>query len=236
MSRREIVALAGPVCILSLVLVNFVVAQTGSSKSKTKSKGATGTGVRALDARVQELQEGLLRDATDISKGYEDAGEYDRAKFLLEVLHKLDPKLPGLKDKIDKLTEKSLDSSEFEIDMDVSRGWTPAVAMLQKDRLVRIEATGDYKFVATLPVTADGLATSDNGVDVYPGAPVGALIGIIVNAETNKPGKPFEVRAKKDWTPPQAGYLQLKVNVPAGHKCTGKLKIKISGASKVAGT
>lgn len=234
MSRREIVALVGPVCILSLVLVNFVVAQSGNSKAKPKTKATTGTGVRALDARVQDLQEGLLRDASEIAKGYEDAGEYDRAKLLLEVLQKLNPKLPGLKDKIDQLTEKSLDSSEFDIEMDVSKGWTPAVAMLQKDRLVRIEATGDYKFVATLPITADGFPTSDNGVDVFPGAPVGALIGIIVNAETNKPGKPFEVRAKKEWSPPQAGYLQLKINVPNGHKCTGKLKINISGASKVA--
>lgn len=233
MSRREIVALTGPVCILCLVLVNFVVAQTSKAKAKPKTTG--GTGVRALDARVQDLQENLLRDATDIAKGYEDAGEFDRAKFLLEVLQKLDPKLPGLKDKIDMLTEKSLDSSEFEVDMDVSKGWTPAVAMLQKDRLVRVEATGDYKFVATLPVTADGFATGDNGVDVYGGAPLGALIGIIVNAETNKPGKPFELRSKKDWTPKEAGYLQLKVNVPAGHKCTGRLKVKISGASKVAG-
>ncbi len=235
MSRREVVACFGPVCILCVMLVNFVVAQTGASKTKAKPKVTGGTGVRALDVRVQDLQENLLRDASEIAKGYEDAGEYDRAKFLLEVLHKLDPKLPGLKDKIDKLTEKSLDSSEFEIEMDVSKGWTSAVAMLQKDRLVRVEATGDYKFIATLPVTAEGFPTSDNGIDLYPGAPLGALIGVIVNSETNKPGKPFEVRAKKDWNAPQSGYLQLKVNVPNGHKCTGRLKVKISGAGKVPG-
>lgn len=235
MSRRQIVAFFGPVCILCVMLVNFVVAQTGTGKAKAKPKTTGGTGIRALDARTQELQENLYRDASDIAKGYEDAGEYDRAKLLLEVLHKLDPKLPGLKDKIDKLTEKSLDSSEFEVEMDVSKGWTNAVAMMQKDRLVRIEASGDYKFVATLPVTADGFPVSDNGADIYPGAPVGALIGVIVNAETNKPGKPFEVRSKKDWTAKEAGYLQLKVNVPSGHKCTGRLKVKISGAGKVPG-
>lgn len=235
MLRRQLVGLAGLLCLITLVLVDFGVAQTGASKSKTKTKSAGGTGVRALDARVQDLQETLLRDATDIAKGYEDAGEYDRAKFLLEVLHKLDPKMPGLKDKIDQLTEKSLDSSEFDIEMDVSKGWTQAVAMVQKDRLVRVEASGEYKFVTTLPATADGFPVSDNGVDVYPGAPVGALIGIIVNAETNKPGKPFEIRSKKDWTPQQPGYLQLKVNVPNGHKCTGRLKVKISGAAKVPG-
>jgi hypothetical protein len=233
MSRRELIALCGPVCILSVVLVNFVTAQTAKAKAKTKTAG--GTSVRALDTRVQDLQANLLKDATEISKGYEDAGEYERAKLLLEVLQKLDPKLPGLKDKIEQLTEKSLDSSEFEIEMDVSKGWTQAIALIQKDRLVRIEASGDYKFIATLPATAEGLPTSDNGADVYPGAPVGALIGVIVNAETNKPGKPFEIRSKKDWTPKEAGYLQLKVNLPNGHKSTGRLKIKVSGAAKVPG-
>lgn len=216
---------------IGLSLVTWCAAQTGS-KSKSKGKSTGAGAVRQLDQRAQEMQERIVKDAADIAKGYEDAGEYDRAKWLLEVLAKLDPKLPGLQAKIDQLQDKSLDSSEFEYEMDVSKGWTPAVGMIFKDRTARIEAAGDYTFSVTLPVTADGLATSDTGTDLVGGVPVGALIGVIVNPETKKPGKPFEIKAKREWTPRETGYLQLKVNVPNGHKCTGKLSLKLGGIAK----
>lgn len=207
--------------------------QTGAAKSKSsKSKGST-PNVRQLDTRVQEMQAQLLKDATDIAKGYEDAGEYDRAKWLLEVLEKLDPKLPGLQAKIDQLKEKSLESSEFEYEMDVSKGWTPAVGMVFKDRIARVEAAGEYQFVTSLTVTPEGLPASDTGTDLVGGVPVGALIGIIVNPENRKPGKPFEIKSKREWTPRETGLLQLKVNVPNGHKCTGKLTIKLGGIAKL---
>jgi hypothetical protein len=222
------------VAVIGLVGLGLGVATAQTGKSKPKSKITVGaSGVKQLDQRVVEMQEQLLKDAGEISKGYEDAGEYERAKWLLEVLQKLDPKLPGLKEKIDQLTEKSLDSSEFEAEVDVGRGWTPALAMVQKDRLIRIEATGEYKVVLSGSSTADGVPTNENGSDLLPGIPYGALAGVLINAETNKPGKPFEVKAKREWTSKEAGFLQLKVNLPNGHKSTGKLKVSIGGATKV---
>ncbi|OYW15887.1 MAG: hypothetical protein B7Z55_14655, partial [Planctomycetales bacterium 12-60-4] len=107
-----------------------LLAQT--NKAKPKTRPPSGVNTKQLDSRVTEMQERLLRDATDISKGYEDAGEFDRAKWMLEVLEKLNPKLPGLKEKIEELTDKSLDATEFEIDMDVSKGWTPAIGIVQQ--------------------------------------------------------------------------------------------------------
>lgn len=207
-------------------------AQTGKDKPKSKTKPSP-QNMRQLDQRVQEMQERILRDASEIAKSYEDAGEYDRAKWLLEVLEKLDPKLPGLQAKIDQLKEKSLDSSEYEFELDVSKGWTPPVGMVFQGRVTRIEASGDYTFSASLPVTAEGLATTDNGSDLMGGMPVGALIGVIVNTENKRPGKPFEIKAKREWTPRETGLLQLKVNVPNGHKSTGKLTIKLGGIAKV---
>jgi hypothetical protein len=210
-------------------------AQTGvAGKSKAAAKSKTNvTAVRQLDTRVQQLQEQLLKDALDIAKGYEDNGEFDRAKWMLEVLEKLDPKLPGLQAKIDQLKDKSLNSSEFEYELDVSRGWSPPLGMVVKDRVARIEAVGDYQFVTALTVTGDGLPMSDTGTDLVGGVPVGALIGVLINPETRKPGKPFEIKAKREWTPRESGLLQLKVNVPNGHKCTGKLTIKLGGIGKL---
>jgi len=220
-------------CLGTLVAGGLAYAQTGTSKTKAKSKSGTVT-VEALNKRAMDMATSLFKDADDISKGFEDLGEYERAKNLLEVLQKLDPKNPKLKERIDQLTEKLLDSSEFEFELDVSRGWTPPVAFVQKDKLVRIEAAGEYKFVATLNSTVEGLPADDTGTDLVSSLPVGALIGVVVNPDTKKVGKPFAIKSKYEWTPQQPGYLQLRMNLPNGHKCTGKVKVKLSGATKLS--
>lgn len=207
--------------------------QTGKAKTKPKSPAASTASIRQLDVRAKEMQEQLLRDASDIAKGYEDAGEYERAKWLLEVLEKLDPKLPGLKESIDRLTDRSLEATEFEVDLDVSRGWSAPVGVVQQGRIVRIAAAGDYKLIATLPVTADGLPQSDTGSDLIAGVPVGALVGMLVDPKDKKPGKPFEIKAQREWTPRESGLLLLKVNLPNGHKSTGKLTIQLGGVSPI---
>lgn len=218
--------------IVAVVLVGVAVGQTSSkSKSKTKTASGSNAAVKQLDLRAKEMQEQLLRDASDIAKGYEDAGEYERAKWLLEVLEKLDPKLPGLKESIDRLTDRSLEASEFEVDLDVSRGWSAPVGVVQQGRVVRIQATGDYKLVATLPVTADGLPQNDSGSELMTGVPLGALVGMLVDPKDRKPGKPFEIKAQREWTPRESGLLLLKVNLPNGHKSTGKLTIHLGGVS-----
>jgi hypothetical protein len=219
--------------IACLTAGGVALAQTATTKAKTKPKSG-GASIESLDKRATDMAKNLLKDAVDISKGYEDAGEYDRAKLLLEVLQKLDPKLPGLKEKIELLTDKSLDKTEFEYELDVARGWSPPVALVAKDRLVRIETTGQYKFEASANSGPEGLSTDDAGGDLVAGLPVGALIGMIVNPDTKKAGKPFAIGAKQEWKPQQPGVLLLKINAPNGHKCTGKLKVQLSGVAKLS--
>lgn len=203
-----------------------------ATKSKSKS-AANSANVKQLDLRSLEMQERLLRDATEIAKGYEDAGEFDRAKWLLEVLEKLDPKLPGLKDKISQLTDKSLDSSEYEIEMDVAKDWTPIVGMVYQGRVVRIVVDGEYKLNVALSVTADGVAVNETGSEMVAGIPLGALMGVILDPKDKKPGKPFELKAKREWTPRESGFLQLRMNLPSGHRSTGKVTVKLGGVSRI---
>lgn len=204
------------------------VAQTGKSKTKVSP-----TAVRQLDTRVTELQGRILKDAIDIAKGYEDAGEYDRAKWMLEVLEKLDPKLPGLKEKLRNLTDKSLEATEFSVDLDASKGWSPAVGTVETGRLVRITADGTYKLVTTTNATADGLPVDESGAGLVPGAAIGALVGVITDPKTRKPGKPFEIKAEREWTPRESGLLQLKLNLPSDHKSTGKITVRCAGVAPV---
>lgn len=236
--------------LVGAVLVGVVVAATASaqtSSSKTKPKAKTGGGapnVKVLDVRAKDMQESFLRELTDLARGYEDAGEFERAKWLMEVLLKLNPQFPGVKEKVDQLTEKMLDASEFEVEIDVADDWSRPLAMVFKDRLVRIEASGEYKFTATLPATVNGLPTSDNGADLVSGVPFGALMAVVVTDKTttggggggnnnNRQNRPFSIGDKHEWKPQNNGYLMLKVNLPRGHKSTGKVKVKLSGAVKV---
>jgi len=219
--------------VIAVVMSQGLLGQTGKSKTKTKSATASPGVIKQLDVRAQEMQTQLLRDATEIAKGYEDAGEYERAKWLMEVLEKLDPKLPGLKENIERLTDRSLEATEFEIDLDVSRGWSAPVGMVQQGRVVRIAAAGEYRLVATMPVTAEGLLQNDSGSDLITGVPLGALVGMLVDPKDKKPGKPFEIKAQREWTPRESGLLLLKVNLPSGHKSTGKLTIRLGGVSPI---
>ena len=49
----------------------------------------------------------------------------------------------------------------------------------------------------------------------------------------NKFGEPFEIGTNKEFTPKEDGILHLNVNLPAGHKSSGKLRVHVSGHLKM---
>lgn len=229
--------LAVAVTAVVLTLGTPLAGQTGKGKTAKTKGGASlppagSPAVRALDVKVEKLQDGFVRESADFIKAYEDAGQYDRAKFLCEVLLKLDPDRPGLKEKLDKLTEMALESNEFEFDLDVSQGWTNVGAMAVKDRLVRIEAKGDFKFSVSVDTTPEGLPSDNPATDFVAGIAPGALMGVLV--VDNKPGKPFPIKSRHEFTPDKNGLLLMKVNAPSGHKCTGKISVKLSGFGRTS--
>jgi len=64
------------------------------------------------------------------------------------------------------------------------------------------------------------------------GVPGGALMGMIVGkdqAGKSKPGKPFKIGSGSVFTPKHDGLLFLRVNLPPGHKCKGKISVTMSG-------
>ena len=61
----------------------------------------------------------------------------------------------------------------------------------------------------------------------------GAKTGGRGNNEKDKVGEPFEVGTSKEFTPKEDGILLLNVNLPAGHKSTGKLRVHVSGHIKL---
>ena len=240
-SRLSVFAACSLAVIGSLWLFqsSLVLAQTG--RPKPKPKAITPAELKKLDSKLEDVQRSFLKDTDSIIKGYEEGGQFDRAKVLLEVLLKLDPKNELIKKKLEQLDTKILDESEFEMDpaLDPSKSWQQ-VGVVTKDRLIRIEVDGDYKFVATLPVTPDGFPTKDPANDMA-NAPLGAVVGIILppggipsagGGGNQKQPNTFFVGTKYEQAAPRDGILLLKVNVPPGSKCTGKLKVKVSGITK----
>lgn len=217
---------------------SLVLAQTG--KSKAKPKPITPGDLKKLDAKLEEVQGSFLRDTASIIKGYEDGGQYDRAKILLEVLQKLDPKNEQIKKKLEHLDDMILDSSEFDIDLDPGKGWQQ-VGLVVKERLVRVEVEGDYKLISTLTVGPDGVPAKDPINDMVASAPLGAVVAIIMpptgsstagNNNNQKQPNAFTVGTKYEQAAARDGMLLLKVNVPQGSKCTGKLKVKVGGVTR----
>ena len=233
------VALAMISYVVLCIFVSTSLAQSGKSKAKPP-KPLTSGEAKQIDLRLQKLQDTFETESKAIIEGYERSGQYDRAKVLVEVLLKLDPKNEEFKRKIDELNEQALKTGEFDVKFDAGSEWTP-VGNVHKDRLTRIQAGGDYKLMLPASiVTADGFPTKDIMHDLVGNVPTGALMGMIVTEE-NQEDKPdrklpdvFAIRSKHVFTPKKEGVLFLKVNVPPGSKCIGDLKLKLSGVSRAS--
>lgn len=204
--------------------------------TKGKARPANPPELKRLDAKVEEVREAFLRDTAKLILSFEDAGQYERAKMLLESLQKLDPSNELVRKKIAELNALMLESSEFEIDIDPGESWQP-VALVARGKPLRIVVSGDYKLVASTTATADGAPSGNPAEDLIPHVPFGAVMAVIANPtaggpQTNQLPNPFKVGGKYERPADQDGLLYLKVNVPPGAKCTGRLKAKISGATQ----
>lgn len=227
-------------CVASIGVLVLLIASSNvraqPAKGKPKIlKAPSSTEVKQIDMRLQKLQDNFESESKAIIDGYERSGQFDRAKFLLEVLLKLDPNNEDFKKKVTELEDQLLKTTEFDLKFDAGSDWTP-VGTVQKDKLIRVEASGDYKLILSpATLSADGFPSENVMQDLVSRVPTGALMGMIVTEENQKekqPPEPFAIKAKLEFTPKKEGVLFLKVNVPPGSKCVGDLKLKLSGMTR----
>lgn len=213
---------------------HFALGQSSKSKSKASKPLSVGD-AKQMDARLEKLQETFSNESTAIIDGYERAGYYEKAKFLLEVMSKLDPKNDSLKKRITDMEERILERTEIDQKFNTASDWT-MIGTVEKDRPSRVEATGDFKMtMPAVSINADGFSSEDPARDLIHKIPTGALMGVIVTEANQKEKKfpePFAIKSKHDFTPKHDGDLYIKINAPPGAKCIGDLKLKLNGIGR----
>ncbi len=201
-----------------------------SSRSKDKDKDKDGQNAVQLELRVSKAEENLLKEYMDVANEFYKQGSKEEALAVLSRVERINPKMEGLKQRMDLIGEEMMQENGLKYELDVSKGWGVPICEVTDGKAFRIQATGDYKmnYSTSLPIT--GLPTKDPAVDHVSAGPFGALIGVIVT--DGKPGEPFAVNNSLEQTPKKAGQLYLRVNVPAAARCTGDIKVQLSGAIK----
>lgn len=224
---------------VGLILVACV---DGLLSSRTSDQAAAQVGGKAaspakintlktLDTRAEQLQSSFVKDANDLARQYENLGEYDKAKQILQAVQRVNPQAPGIKERIDSLNETMLSQNQYEVEVDtgVANWGLPRGRVFGRQKF-RVQASGSYRFTAQATIGAAGFPTTTDPskADLVPGVQCGALMGLFV--VNGKPGTPFEIGEEQEITPRDDGLLFLRVNAPATAKCQGKLIVRLGGA------
>lgn len=194
---------------------------------------------KSLDVQLERIQEQYVRETARLAEQYEQAGDLEKAKQVLQSILKVRPDLPPVEEKIKELDEAILSQNKVEVRIDVSRGWGPPVGRVFEGRRLRIRAEGEYRFRVNRTLGPDGFPTKqpENG-DMARGIPCGALMGMVVTQDESgdpKTGDPIKIGTGRVYTPKQDGLLFLRVNVPPGHESHGRIDLTVSGHMAPAG-
>jgi len=226
-SKQRMATAAG----ILLLAAGMAVAQGGK-----KGKPLTPSQIKSMDAEAARLQQSFLGGMEDLARSYEDAGQLDRAKRAFEEILKIDPENEEAAKHLKQFEEAVFDANAQNVEVDASYGWTATGLAVAKDKPIRFEASGTYKFVVNEAVGPDGFSTEDVVRDMA-NAPVGALVGVVMppqtapgeRAEERNAGKPFLIGSQSEFKPKEDGFLFVKLNVPPASKCAGKVKVTVSG-------
>ncbi len=226
-SRRP-VSMSVAIFATASLLLGGTSAYSQKSSSSSKSSRNNAANVTVLDQQAEQAHKAFLETSADLAREYEDLGELEKAKGILEQMLKLSPDLKQVKDKIDSLEEARIAGNEALLEVDASKSWVPANVGMTKGNTIRFESQGEYRMLVNQTVGPDGVASKDVKTDLASGVPLGALMGLIVDAK-GKSSDPFSIGKTGEMKAPQDGQLFVRVNVPPKSKCIGKIKLRVTG-------
>ena len=214
--------------LIVLSISSSALAQSKGDKEKARDR-KDGPSELELASRVAKAEESLLREYMEVVNEYYKKGEKEAAVQVLQRVASINPKMDGVKERINAITEELLQENGIKSELDVSKGWVP-ICEVEDGKPFRLTLAGDYKMDLTAAIPLTGLSTADPAKDHVAGAAFGAVIGLVVTE--GKPGDPFPVNAGVEHSPKKSGQLWLRVNVPLAARCKGDLKLQVSGAVK----
>jgi hypothetical protein len=193
--------------------------------------------MRTLDSAAEKAENEYIATLADLAKQYDEAGDKQKASEMLRNILKLKPDAEVVKNKLKQYEEAIFKDNVQTIDVDVSAGWVATGILVSKDKPVRIEADGTYRFSINESVGPGGFSNNNVANGVVEGIPCGALMAVVGKmSETRgrKPNerdlpRPFLIGTQKEITPKETGPLLFRVNTPEGAKCIGKIKVKVTG-------
>lgn len=189
--------------------------------------------LRVLDKEAERLQQEFVDGLVTLADGYEKAGDLERAQATLAKVLELDPEREAIQQRLDEMKNRVFESNEVALEIDVVRGWTTTGVRVREGEPVRLSAEGTYKLIINSTVTPDGVSTEDLNRDMSGEAKLGQLMGVVFpppkGRQKPKPGKPFAIGSEAEITPKESGVLFLRLNVPAGTKSIGTVRVKLSG-------
>lgn len=192
---------------------------------------------RTLDSAAEKAENEYLSTLADLAKQYDDAGDKQKASEMLRNILKLKPDAEVVKNKLKQYEEAIFKDNVQTIEVDVSSGWVATGILVSKDKPVRLEADGTYRFSINDSVGPGGYASNNVASGLVDGIPCGALMAVVGKANESagrKPNdrdlpRPFLVGTQKEVTPKETGPLLFRVNTPEGARCIGKIKVKVTG-------
>lgn len=215
-----------------LLVFTLLISITLATPCAAQGRKPTASELRALDIQAEKAEQDYLKSLVELATQYESAGEIERSKAVLRQILRIKPDVESIKNKLKQYDEEVFQRNTWEVELDVSRGWTPAGVAVTRDQTVRIQAAGTYRIIINQELGPDGYRTNESSKDFVSGIPTGALIGMIAPAQRqrNQPEPtPFLIGTSLELKPRETGILFLRVNSPPQAKNTGKLKVRLSG-------
>lgn len=206
----------------------------------TSARPRPNPNLRALETKATESREAYLSQLSTLATGYEDAGATDMAKDTLRQILRLNPDDEAVKTRLKTLENKAFDENQRVVEVDVTKGWVTTGLKVTRGQPIRLKADGEYRFNINADLSPEGFPTSDIQRDTAAGVPCGALMGTIYAESTQRgrpaqPSTPFFIGREVEIKPESDGVLFVRLNVPAGSKSIGKVKVMVSGNIAPAG-
>jgi len=224
-------------------LLTIAASLASTSFAQNTPSSARNKELRRIDAKATKIDDTIVRSAYEIASEYERAGDVARAVDYLHAMSLVKPGMPQIESKLKQLRGEVLAANGFSFAHELSTTWGKPVAFIKNGKPFRIDVKGEYNLAIKTSVGPEGFSEEDIQTEMIEDAPLGKLLGVIVEKPNNPPKKnekgrgkdkgeklkPFEIGAGKDIKPKQTGYLYLKVNLPQEAEPRGSLQVQLSG-------